>query len=284
MTRAQYEARIRELVAQARTSDRQAATAARQALAQAHDDLLREIARLPSDASSYSRYQLTELRRATERAMDDFDRRLASTIQSAQASTYGTNGEGVDRILRDAIGAPPSLLGLDPNRLLIAQGYTADLVTNLSNEARTRLNATLSRAFLGGQSVTDIIKDIGRAVDGGQFGVISRRAETIYRTEVLRVGSMATQARLEQAVANGIPAKKMWVHAGTPVRVRMYHLGINRAVVDVDETFAGSGPNGEDLMYPRDPGGAAADTVNCGCQIFPWVEGFEKFGGVTTPA
>jgi len=76
----------------------------------------------------------------------------------------------------------------------------------------------------------------------------------------------------------------MWVHAGAPVRVRAYHMQINRAVVPVDETFAGSGPNGEDLMYPRDPAGSAADTVNCGCQMFPWVEGFEKFKGLTTPA
>jgi hypothetical protein len=76
----------------------------------------------------------------------------------------------------------------------------------------------------------------------------------------------------------------MWIHAGTPVRVSGYHRLINRETVEVNEAFAGSGPNGEDLMYPRDPSGAAADTINCGCQVMPWVDSFAKFAGVTTPA
>jgi hypothetical protein len=280
----EYEKRIRQLIRQAKDADPEATRVALKALRGAHDELLREISGLPSEASSYSRYQLDGLRRATERAMEDFERHLKAEIVQAQEEKFMGARENVDRILRDAIGAPATLADLSQAQLRIAQGYTADLVTGLSEAAKARLNATLRRAFLGGQSVTDIIKEIGRNIGEGEFGVISRRAQTIYRTEVLRVSSMATQARLEQAVERGIPAQKMWVHAGTPARVRMYHIIINRQVVPVDESFAGSGPNGEDLMFPRDPSGAAADTVNCGCQMFPWVEGFEKFGGLTTPA
>jgi hypothetical protein len=284
MTREEIRRRIRDLIDQAKGADREATARVREALGQAHEELIRQIAGLPDDPSSYARYQLQELRRATERAMEEFDRRLASALKGAQADSFGQARENVDAVLRDAVGAPASLADLSRTQLLVAQEYSADLVRGLSQAGRDRLNSTLSRAFLGGQSVTDIIKEIGRTVGDGQFGIISRRAETIYRTEVLRMQSIGTQARLEQAVERGVPAQKMWVHAGVPARVRVYHVLINRQVVPVEETFAGSGPNGEDLMFPRDPSGAAEDTVNCGCQMFPWVAGFEKFGGITTPA
>jgi len=284
MTREEIRRRIRDLIDQAKGADREASARVREALGQAHEELIRQIAGLPDDLSSYARYQLQELRRATERAMEEFDRRLASALKGAQADSFMAGRENVDGILRDAVGAPASLADLSRTQLLVAQDYSADLVRGLSQAGRDRLNSTLSRAFLGGQSVTDIIKEIGRTVGDGQFGIISRRAETIYRTEVLRMQSIGTQARLEQAVERGVPAQKMWVHAGVPARVRVYHVVINRQVVPVEETFAGSGPNGEDLMFPRDPSGAAEDTVNCGCQMFPWVAGFEKFAGLTTPA
>jgi len=281
----EYEKRIRELIRQAKDVSPEATRAALKALQGAHDEVLREIAGLPSEASSYSRYQLQGLRRATERAMEDFERHLKSEITGAQNEKFLAGRENVDRTLRDAISAPATLADLSRTQLLVAQGYTADLVTGLSAAAKARLNSTIQRAFLGGQSVTDIIKEIGRSLGDGQFGIISRRAETIYRTEVLRVASMATQARLEQAVERGVPVQKMWIHAGMPARVRWYHRAIDREVASVHETFAGSGPNSDDdLMYPLDPKGAAADTVNCGCIAIPWVESFAKFAGVTTPA
>lgn len=284
LTQREFAKRVRELIDQARHEDLRATSVAQKALRQAHEELLRTIAGLPDDASSYSRYQLEELRRATERGMEEFERQLTAAMNIATEDAFHRGKETVDRTLQDAIGAPPSLADLSRTQLRFSQQYSAELVTGLSEAGKARLNATLRRAFLGGQSVTDIIKEIGRSIGDGQMGVISRRAETIYRTEVLRMQSAGTQARLAQAVDRGIVAEKMWVHAGTPVRVRQYHMNINRAVVPVDETFAGSGPNGEDLMYPRDPAGSAADTVNCGCQMFPWVKGFEKFAGITTPA
>ena len=285
MDRKEYARRLRALIDAARDADREATRVAQASLRRAHGELLQEIAALPAEASTYSRYQLDQLRRATERAMEEFDRQLKASINQELEAYWLSGREIVDRTLYDAVGAPPSLLDLNREQLRIAQDYSADLVTGLSNDARARLNATLRRTALGGQSVTDIIGEIGRTVEGGQFGIISRRAETIYRTEVLRMSSMATQARLEQAVGRGVAAKKMWVHAGVPARVRMYHLQINRQVVPVDEPFVNSGPNSpEDLMFPRDPAGSAQDTVNCGCGVFPWVDEFEKFRGLTSPA
>ena len=205
MTREEIRRRIRDLINQAKGVDSRANAAVGEALGQAHNDLLRQIAGLPENASSYARYQLQELRRACERAMEEFDRRLASAVKAAQADSFGQARENVDATLRDAVGAPASLADLSRTQLLVAQDYSADLVRGLSQAGRDRLNSTLSRAFLGGQSVTDIIKEIGRTIGDGQFGIITRRAETIYRTEVLRMQSIATQARLEQAVERGVP-------------------------------------------------------------------------------
>ena len=32
---------------------------------------------------------------------------------------------------------------------------------------------------------------------------------------------------------------------------------------------------GVPLLFPRDPAGPAAETVNCGCQSLPWMESWE---------
>jgi Phage Mu protein F like protein len=286
--RAEFERRVRELVQQARSADKAATAAARAALDRAHLELIRQIAQLPADASSYSRFQLQDLKRATERAMEEFDRQLTGELKTAQADGFAQGKETVDRTLTDSIGTPASLADLSQAQLIVAQGYSADLVKGLSEAGRARLNATLSRAFLGGQSVTEIMRQIGRSIGQGEFGVISRRAETIYRTEVLRIQSIATQARLKQANDRGVPAKKMWVHAGAPFKPRVWHLAVNRQVKPVDEPFEipGGGPGGasEELMFPRDPAASAENTVNCGCQVFPWLDSFEKFAGLTAPA
>ena len=280
--------RVRELIRQAHGADVAANKAARAALEGAHKEILSQIARLPADASSYSRFQLQELKRAVERASEDFDRLLTGELKSAQESAFDRGKETVDRTLTDAIGAPPSIAGLSRTQLLVSQSYSADLVKGLSGAMRDRLNATLSRAFLGGKSVTEIMTEIGRSIGQGNFGIVSRRAETIYRTEVLRIQSIATQARLEQAVARGVDAKKMWVDAGTTAKPRPWHLAINRQVQPVNDPFEipAGGPGGasEKLMFPRDPAASAENTVNCGCQEFPWLDSFEGISGLTTPA
>jgi len=282
MTQADYARRIRELIDAAKSIDADAAKAAAKALTEAHGEILREIAALPTDADgklNYSRYQLEQLRRAIERGLGEFDRQMTSETKTAMADRFAGGSAQVDLMLKDAIKVQPALTLLPRHNLLIAQDYTADLVKNLSTSSQAQLNAVLRRSALGGQPVHKIMRDIGQAIGEGEFGKISRRAQTIYRTEVSRMSSMAAQARIEEAAETVDGLEKQWIHAGWgEKRPRFYHEMIHGEHVPVDETFAGSGPNSDDdLMYPGDPAGAAEDTVNCMCDVTAWSPAMEQF-------
>ena len=282
MTQSEYAARIRELIDGAKSIDADAAKAAIKALAEAHSEILREIAALPTDADGkvgYSRYQLQQLQRAVERAMNEFQRQFDSETKAAMASQFQRGSAQIDKMLTDAIGVQPALTVLPRHNLIIAQDYTADLVTGLSTSAKAQLNAVLRRSALGGQSVDSIMRQIGKSIGDGEFGKISRRAETIYRTEVSRMGHAAGQARLSEASDTVDGLEKQWIHAGWGEKhPREYHEAIHGQHVPVDETFAGSGPNSDDdLMYPGDPAGAAEDTINCLCDVTAWTPAMEKW-------
>jgi hypothetical protein len=210
--------------------------------------------------------------------MDEFDRRMTSETKGAMADQFQAGSAQIDLTLKDAIGVQPALTVLPRHNLIIAQDYTADLVGGLSSSAKSHLNAVLRRSALGGQSVDSIMRQIGKSIGEGEFGKISRRAQTIYRTEVSRMGHAAGQARLEEAAERVDGLEHQWIHAGWMEKhPRSYHEAIHGMHVPVDESFPGSGPNGDDLMYPGDPAGAAEDTINCFCDVTAWTPAVEKF-------
>ena len=281
MTKQEYARHIRHLIEDAKDIDAAAGMAALDSLRAAHDEVLRSIAALPSDAAgktTYSRHQLDQLRRAIERSMDEFNRQMTSETKTAMEDKFQAGSGQVDAMLKDAIGVQPALTMLPRHNLVIAQDYTADLVGGLSASAKSKLNAVLRRSALGGQSVDSIMRQIGKSIGDGEFGKISRRAQTIYRTEVGRMAHAAAQSRMEEAaeVVDGL--EHQWIHCGVlETHPRGYHLMIHGQHVPVDEPFPGSGPNGEDLLYPGDAAGAAEDTINCMCDTTAWTPMMEKF-------
>jgi hypothetical protein len=282
LTQREYAARIRKLGEDAKNIDAAAGMAALDSLREAHVEVLRSIAALPTGSEggvSYSRHQLEQLRRAIERSMDEFSRQMTSTTKTAMEDKFQAGSGQVDAMLKDAIGVQPALTILPRHNLVIAQDYTADLVTGLSESAKAKLNAVLRRSALGGQSVDSIMRQIGKSIGEGEFGKISRRAQTIYRTEVGRMAHAAAQSRMEEAAESVEGLEHQWVHCGfLETHPRGYHLMIHGEHVPVDEPFPGSGPNSDDdLMYPGDAAGAAEDTINCMCDTTAWTPMMEKF-------
>jgi uncharacterized protein with gpF-like domain len=148
----------------------------------------------------------------------------------------------------------------------------------LSDALRADVDATLQRAALGSLSVQEAIDQVGRTLsDAGPFRSIAARAETIVRTEVLRIQSIATQARMKaqsQAVEKaGWNLFKSWLTAGD-VRVREAHIQAgkdysedgNPGPISVDASFV---VDGEELLYPRDPSASASNSCNCRCVSRP---------------
>ena len=282
MTQKEYAARIRELIDGAKNIDAAAAKAALESLRQAHEEILRELAALPTDKDgkvSYSRYQLLQLQRATERSMEEFQRIFERETKSAMNEQFDKGSKQIDAMLKDAIGIQPALMALPRHDLVIAQDYTVNVIKGLSEAGKAQLNAVLRRSALGGQPVDSIMRQVGKAIGEGEFGKISRRAQTIFRTEVGRMGHAAAQARLEESATRVKGLEKQWIHAGWGEKhPRGYHMAIHGGHVPVNEVFPGSGPNSDDdLMYPGDPAGAAEDTVNCLCDMTGWTPLMEKW-------
>lgn len=94
------------------------------------------------------------------------------------------------------------------------------------------------------------------------------RANTVARTETLQALTVGQQSVFDEARKTGIEFNKVWVTAQDE-RVRATHIAMNRNSVADNEAFIVDKPSGgtEELMYPRDPQGSAANVINCRCTV-----------------
>ena len=112
---------------------------------------------------------------------------------------------------------------------------------------------------------------IGREEGLGQAGIAKRileqspirsyqRAALIARTEV---HSASNYGALKQAEDSGLEMQKEWL-AARGSRTRESHRKASGQVVGLNEPFI---VGGERLMYPGDPDGSGAETINCRCTV-----------------
>ncbi|HWQ96719.1 MAG TPA: hypothetical protein VN577_20025 [Terriglobales bacterium] len=269
-TQQQFAAKVNELIAQSHQLAPDARKKVLEMLDQARKRILGELVSL--NPNSFSAAQLRALKLSIDQEFELFRQQSTAFMTSMQtdASRLGTA----------TIGAPLSAAGLEPfaigglssTHLAIAQGYTADLVTALSKDAAAKVNGAIQRAFLGGQQITDIIEQIGMALNKGSkpsmFDQIGERAITIAQNEILRVHSMAAQAKLQEAKTRHPDLKKKWKHLNAAKLPRITHILADGQVKEVEEAFeipVKPGAPPELLMFPRDPSGSAENTINCHC-------------------
>jgi uncharacterized protein with gpF-like domain len=224
------------------------------------------------DPASYTAAQLRTLKLDIDRALAQFGQQLSGIVNGAQSDAYNLGSATVTQPL-ESLGLPaPSFAGVSDSALAIAQGYTADLITGLAQDAAAKVNAAIQRAFLGGQSIGDIIGQVGRGLAGdkftGLFSTIGERAESIALNEILRVHSIAAQSRMEDLRESLPGLQKQWLHVPAARVPRLTHIMASGDVVNVDEPFI---VGGEELMFPRDPGGSAGNTINCHCLVRPFM-------------
>jgi hypothetical protein len=151
-------------------------------------------------------------------------------------------------------------------------GLLTPTFPGVSKDAAEKLNAGIQRAVLGGQSIDDIIALVGRAIGGdkftGLFSDIGKLAESIVLNEILRMHSIAGQARLEEFAGQVPGVKKRWLHIPVARVPRPSHVLASGQVREVHEPF---NVGGEALMYPRDPNGSPENTVDCHCMMVPYM-------------
>jgi hypothetical protein len=144
--------------------------------------------------------------------------------------------------------------------------YSADLISNLGDEARRKINGILAQAALGTVGPFEAMQRIaGNLPEPSVFRTLGSRAEAIYRTETNRVFSIAAQARMNEMGERLPRMKKRWL-AVLDARTRATHIAASGQVVAFDGFFS---VGGQSCQFPRDPTLSAKESVNCRCHSVP---------------
>lgn len=284
---ANFDLKVNQIIDNILNHERSSIEGAKRLLETLRTEVIAEIAQGGSD---FNLSMLRQLERAIDFRVQQFDRELRALLSNALTKA-GDLGSALVTESIVTIGARP-LIGISSQLAQVAAEYSLAYVDGLSVSAKDQIVAILRRAALGGLTPYEAIKQVGKSLDSpGVFKSLAARAETIVRTEVLRMQSIATQARMlenrDVVALTGYVLKKEWVSAahGMPVaaqmllRVRTSHALVDGQIRDVDKDF--DVPIGlvglvagdtEPLMYPRDPKASVKQTVSCRCVSAPVVE------------
>jgi hypothetical protein len=204
--------------------------------------------------------------------MDEFALRYAVALEPFQRESIALG--------RELIVQPVVQSGLTfgvpeiPRRLVeAALDYHADLISGLADSAKAQVSQAIRLGALEGKSLFEVMRQVaGSLTEPGPFASIAARAEAITRTELGRLQAIAGQASLEETARLVPDLLKQWKHSGNPAGRPTHMLadGQTREVSDFFEVRASAQRPTEQLLYPRDPRGTAANTVNCGCLSVPF--------------
>jgi hypothetical protein len=237
-------------------------------LRDANREILADVAR--SEPGSYNAARLQALKAQIDRVMEEFAKQAASQVSDLEQKCYEQTARSIDATVSAGVGSVAVQPVIDVAALQVVQGYTADLITGLTRDMSSRINASIQRAFLGGSNLEQLVAQIGSTLEGGKFsGLFSQvgeRAMMIATNEIMRVQSLASVARINALAENHPALGKMWKHIPVARVPRISHLLADGQVKKPGEPFL---VEGEELQYPRDPSGSAENTINCHCLVIP---------------
>ena len=246
---------------------------------QVRQEVMAELRNTPPER--FRTFFLRELQRSVDQKIDVLEQRLKQEIRPKIQDALEAGRLSIQEPAA-ILGVNIPLIHLPQNLVDVVQGFTADLIKRISDETRSRINADLASSILRGDSILDAARRIGRSLNtpATTFATVSKRAETIARTETLRAYSIAQAASLRQ-IADYVPnLKKQWL-ATLDDRVRPAHRQAHGQIRDWDEPFA---VDEEELMYPRDPGGSPENTINCRCVVVPVLSEVDEELGLILPS
>jgi hypothetical protein len=210
-----------------------------------------------ADAARLMRQSLLEF----IREIVDAQRKAIRTVL-ARALKEGMSPIEASRLFRDQIGLTQRQMGAVSNyRSLLQSGSSEALDRTLRDR---RFDSSVSRAIDRGVQLST--SQIDRMVSRYQERMLSMRAETIARTEMLSVTNAARhQAMIQTATKVDLEMgriRRIWrtVRDG---RERPTHFIMNKQERGAEEPFVS--PSGAKLMYPGDRSAPAAETIQCRC-------------------
>lgn len=188
--------------------------------------------------------------------------RNATRVALTNADLAGQGPRAAARVFRDS-------MGLTLHQQNAVNSYRALLEAG----SRQALNRALrdrryDRAVQNQNDKPLTPTQIERMVEAYRRKLLNLRAETIARTETLRVGNMARREALLQTLATAEIApervQRQWV-AIQDDRTRDTHSALHGQLRGLNEPF--ESPSGALLMQPGDPTAPAAETINCRCTV-----------------
>lgn len=160
-------------------------------------------------------------------------------------------------------------VGVSPQTLDLASSFSAELIGlrrgGLAAKMLAEVNRALRLSALGaGGNAFEGATAVARVLGSRSW---SWQAERIYRTEVLRIHSLATDTAIRN-LDRITPTARSWRWSGIE---RQEHASIDGQTVGVDERFrVPLRTGGVALMrFPRDPSADPSATINCGCFLIP---------------
>lgn len=280
--RAQYANRLETLLQESAAMTDSTVGRIRELLTQVQTELTARIpAAIAKTQGGGSTFDLARIRALTEDIAE-----ITADLRQRMTAAQGEGLQGQMEMGRRLIDEPIQIVAgseilpttaLSRSTLAIAQAFSADLITNVSDGLKRRINAEIQQGLVGMKTPYEVMRAIGgRLPDSSVFKTVALRAETITRTEMGRAYSLAAQARQQEAQIVVPGLKKQWRWSG---RGRANHAAIDGQIRDVDQPYdvpPGRHVEGAQMMYPRDPAAPAGQTINCGCQSIPYIPGLSR--------
>ena len=240
-------------------------------LKQAETTIRVTLANAPTD---YQAWVLPQLQASVRGALHTLGTGAGESLSDGAARAFDAGIDTVDAPLNAALSLDDPdfriaalLPQVDTAQLIAMRSFLTHKMADVSVTLANRINAELGLTIIGTRSTGETTARVAALLKTGGRS----RALTLIRTELGRAYSLAGQQRMEQAgeVLPGL--KKQWRRSGK-LRARLAHDAIDGQLRDPDKPFSVAGAS---LLFPRDPAGPAAETVNCGCQSLPWMQSWE---------
>ncbi len=230
---------------------------------------------LAGQPTNYQLWSLPRLAQEIRQTLTKFGEEAAADLSTAAGSAWELGASLADKpieaAVRDGAGAAGGarvgvgLPAIDMRQLQAMRAFMTDRIKNVGLAAADRINAELGMVVIGGQSPSEAIGKVRQILGDAARA----RANTIVRTELARVFSVAAFQRLTQQAAVVPGLKKQWRKSGK-VHPRIFHELADGQVQDVGAPFQFG--DGARLMFPHDPTAPPGQTINCGCVMLPWKE------------
>jgi hypothetical protein len=168
--------------------------------------------------------------------------------------------------------------------------YMLKFATDIFDTTKTQLRSLLNQGMAQGWSIEKMANNMGQLFDAwvnsktvlppeAREWFVDRlpqyRLEAIARTETIRASNYGSMELYREW---GIKRHE-WISTQDD-RTRRFdngddfdHMAMNQKTTDIGTPFIVPGVDGDEaLMYPGDPEGSAANTINCRCTTVPVIE------------